>query len=127
MSLKRLFPLTVLMVLPMFARANDFPTLDRVDYVLTCMKKHGGQTLDNMYSCACEIDALAEKIGYDDYVEAATYASYKNMPGEKGSIFRDSPRGDELTAKLKTLQTDAEKRCFIKTKTVTPQAAEPKK
>lgn len=93
--------------------ANDYPTLERVDHVLTCMRTLGGQTVDNLYACACEIDVIAQQVGFDDFTEARTYEIYERMPGEKGGIFRDSERGDTLTAKLEAARADAKKRCFI--------------
>ena len=93
--------------------ANDYPTLERVDHVLTCMRTLGGQTVDNLYACACEIDVIAQQVGFDDFTEARTYEIYKRMPGEKGGIFRDNARGDEITAKLDSARADAKKRCFI--------------
>lgn len=93
--------------------ANDYPTLERVDHVLTCMRLAGGQTVDNLYACSCEIDAIAQKVNFDDFTEARTYEIYKRMPGEKGGLFRESDRGDEITAKLLSAREDAKKRCFI--------------
>lgn len=106
----------VLLVLSIFgqaALANDYPTLERVDHVLTCMRMHGGQNVDNLYACSCEIDIIAQQVGFDDFTEARTYEIYKRMPGEKGGIFRDNPRADELVNKLEAAREDAVKRCFI--------------
>jgi hypothetical protein len=100
--------------MPLGARANDFPTLDRVDHVLTCMKKHGGQTLDNLYACSCELDVIASIMPHDEFVEATTFAMYKGMPGERGSVFRDSKRGQQLTAKLEKAGKEASRRCFLR-------------
>lgn len=104
----------LLLAIPGSAMANDYPTLDRVDHVLTCMKKHGGQTVDNLYSCTCEIDAIASMMPYDTFVEASTFEAYRNMPGEKGGMFRDSAQAEKLTAQLHKAQKEAEHRCFIK-------------
>ena len=95
------------------ARANDYPTLERVDHVLTCMRLAGGQTVDNLYACSCEIDVIAQQVGFDDFSEARTYEIYKRMPGEKGGLFRESERADEIVAKLTAARKDAQKRCFI--------------
>ncbi len=95
------------------AFANDYPTLERVDHVLTCMRLAGGQTVDNLYACSCEIDVIAQQVDFDDFAEARTYEIYKRMPGEKGGLFRESSRGDEITGKLLAAREDAKKRCFI--------------
>ena len=93
--------------------ANDYPTLERVDHVLTCMRLAGGQTVDNLYSCACEIDVIAQHVKFEDFSEARTYEIYKRMPGEKGGLFRESDRADEIVAQLTEARADAKKRCFI--------------
>ena len=108
--------------LPVLASASDFPTLDRVDHVLTCMRMHGGQTMDNLYSCSCEIDIIAQDIDFDDFTEARTYEIYKRMPGEKGGLFRDSDRAKQIVGKLDAARTDAKARCFIGVKAKYPKA-----
>lgn len=101
------------------AYADDYPTLERVDHVLTCMKREGGQTLDNLYACSCEIDVIAERMSFDDFTEARTFEQYKRMPGEKGGIFRDSERGDKVVAELQAAREVARKRCFLRPKPAT--------
>ncbi|MGH8576099.1 MAG: hypothetical protein ACREXJ_04135 [Gammaproteobacteria bacterium] len=92
--------------------ANDFPTLDRVDQVLTCMRAHGGQTLDNLYACSCVVDAIAAALSYDDFVEATTFRGFKSMPGERGGLFRDSARGRKLVQRLEEAEERAARSCF---------------
>lgn len=106
--------LFLLLMLPGVAVfANDYPTLERVDHVLTCMRLAGGQTIDNLYACSCEIDVIAQTVEFEDFTEARTFEMYKRMPGEKGGIFRDSERADELAEKLDAARAEANKRCFI--------------
>ena len=93
--------------------ANDFPTLDRVDQVLTCMRGHGGQTLDNLYACSCVVDAVAAALSYDDFVEATTFKSFKSMPGEQGGLFRESARGRKLVQRLEEAEERAARSCFV--------------
>ena len=69
--------------------------------------------MDNLYACSCEIDVIAQQVDFDDFAEARTYEIYKRMPGEKGGLFRESSRGDEITGKLLAAREDAKKRCFI--------------
>lgn len=93
--------------------AHDYPTLERVDAVLICMRQNGGQNLDNLERCACEIDAIAERMSLDDFNEARTYEIYKQMPGEKGGLFRDTDRGREMLKKLEAVRKDAAARCLM--------------
>jgi hypothetical protein len=96
----------------MGVEANDFPTLERVDQVLTCMRGHGGQTLDNLYACSCTIDVVAAALSYDDFVEATTFKSFKSMPGERGGLFRESARGRKLVERLEEAEERAARSCF---------------
>ncbi|MSR15944.1 MAG: hypothetical protein EXR86_15615 [Gammaproteobacteria bacterium] len=95
------------------ANAHDYPTMDRVDQVLTCMKRNGGQNIDNLWRCSCEIDVIAQQLSVEDFNTARTYEIYKDMPGEKGSLFRESQDGSAAVGKLETARKDAAKRCFV--------------
>jgi hypothetical protein len=103
--------------------AQEYPTMDRVAYALECMREHGGQTLDNLYSCSCMLDAVAQVVSFDDYSEVQTYVQFKKMPGDKGGIFRESERAEELLKNLSAAEASAEKRCFIARKGVPEPAA----
>ncbi len=112
MRLMRITP--ILLALTSFTvYANDYPTLERVDSVLTCMAKHGGQTVENLYSCSCKIDVIASQVPFDLWDEARTFKAYKRMPGEKGGLFRDSDRADEVIPVLEAADKEGEKRCFV--------------
>lgn len=95
------------------AVAHDYPTMDRVDHVLTCMKQNGGQNVDNLYRCACEIDVIAQQLSMDEFNAARTYEIYRNMPGEKGGLFRESEDGEAAVGKLAAARKEAQKRCFV--------------
>ena len=69
--------------------ANDYPTTARVEYVQDCIGRHGGK-LEDLYKCSCAIDRLAEKLTYDEYVEASTFCPLLNPSRLRvGGIFRD--------------------------------------
>lgn len=93
---------------------NDFPTRDRVDYVLECVAKHGGLSYINQYACGCKIDKIAEKMSFADYEAAKTFVQMQKTPGEAGAAFRDPQQSKDLRAKLKEADADAEKACFVK-------------
>lgn len=101
------------------AHANDFPTQARVEYVLGCMDSRGGQTYENLYSCICVIDKIAEDIAYDEYVEAEVFVQLRSTPGERGGVFRDPDRADLLTQKISDITEVAEKSCFVESTTHT--------
>lgn len=112
MKLIRFSPL-LLALFTTTAFANDYPTLERVDSVMTCMQQHGGQTVENLYSCSCQIDVIASMVPFDIWDEARTFEQFRGMPGEKGGLFRDSARSDEVVPQLENARKEAEKRCFI--------------
>ncbi len=98
---------------PVAASASDYPTMDRVDSVLTCMQENGGQNIDNLQRCSCRTDIMMQQVTFEEFTEARTYEIYKQMPGDKGGIFRDNPRATELVGKLDAARADASKRCFV--------------
>jgi hypothetical protein len=95
-------------------RVNDFPTRDRVEYVLNCVAQHGGLSYINQYACGCKIDKIAEKLSFSDYESAKTFSYLKGTPGESGGVFRDPKQSKDLRAQLKEAEALAEKSCFVK-------------
>jgi hypothetical protein len=93
---------------------NDYPTRDRVDYVLNCVAKHGGLNYINQYACGCKIDKIAEKLSFKEYESAQTFSYLKKTPGEKGAAFRDPEHGNDLRKRLKEAEQFAETQCFVK-------------
>lgn len=91
---------------------NDYPTSARVEFVQDCMGRTGGK-LENLYKCSCVIDRLAEKLSYDDYVEASTFAHYSSLPGEGGGVFRDPDRAKERARLYRSLEAAAYKTCGL--------------
>lgn len=93
---------------------NDFPTRDRVEYVLNCVAQHGGLSYINQYACGCKIDKIAEKLSFADYEAAKTFSYLKSTPGESGNVFRDPKQSKDLRTQLKEAEEFAEKSCFVK-------------
>lgn len=93
---------------------NDFPTQDRVEYVLECVAKHGGLKYETLYPCICTIDKLATQMTYKEYAEAKTFTYLRSTPGEKGGIFRDPAQAKTLRKKLEAAEKFAEDSCFVK-------------
>lgn len=93
---------------------NDYPTRDRVDYVLECVAKHGGLSYINQYACGCKVDKIAEKLSFADYESARTFTQMQKTPGEAGAAFRDPKQSKDLRTRLKEADAEAEKACFVK-------------
>jgi hypothetical protein len=95
-------------------KINDYPTRDRVEYVLNCVAQHGGLTYITQYACGCKIDKIAEKLSFAEYEAAKTFSMLKSTPGEAGGVFRDPQQSKDLRKQLKEAEAYAEKSCFVK-------------
>jgi hypothetical protein len=91
---------------------NDFPTIARVEYVVDCMRTTGPSE-ENVYKCSCVIDRIAEKMKYDDFVEASTFSKYASTAGDRGGVFRDADEAKQKTKLYRELETGAFKSCGI--------------
>lgn len=110
MKIERIIMLLSLAI-PLSGHAGDFPTADRVEYVLECMKNHGGKQ-EYLYKCSCAIDKIAASLDYDDYVEASTALRYQSLSGERGAEFRDPEHVKAMAKRYKSIQSAANKACF---------------
>ena len=91
---------------------HEYPTVARVEYVNACIAQNGG-TLAALYQCSCAIDKLAERLSYDEFVEAGTYAKYAALPGEGGGIFRDSTEAKAGAKLYRELEGEAHRSCGL--------------
>lgn len=95
------------------SQANDFPTADRVEFVLECMRDHTGGQFELLSKCSCAIDRLAEKYKYDDFVEAQTMAKAVTIAGERGSTLRDNDDAQKAAKQYRADVKDAAYACFL--------------
>ena len=96
------------------AWANDFPTNARVEYVMKCVREQpAAREQEAMYKCSCAVDAIAERMSYDEWVDASTVANAITIAGERGGVVRDMKDGRKIAASWREVQEDARKRCFI--------------
>lgn len=93
--------------------ANDYPTQARVEYVNECIANHD-DSLANVYQCSCTIDRIADRLSYDDFVEAITFARYSGLPGEGGALFRDSAEARKMAKAYRELEAEAQRACGLK-------------
>ncbi len=100
MQMIKVIPLALLLGAPSVVAANDFPTRDRVEYVLNCLQAMGRNSMDDLQTCSCRIDSVASAMSFESYGWAVTYNRNKRMTGEKGSVFRDNKAGKRLSKQL---------------------------
>jgi len=94
---------------------NDYPTRDRVEYVLNCVAQHGGLTYVTQYACGCKIDKIAEKMSFAEFEAAKTFTYLsKGQTGDAGAVFRDPAQSKDLRKRIKDAEASAEKSCFVK-------------
>ena len=94
------------------AALHDYPTVDRVEFVLECMQRNAGKQ-EFLYKCACVIDEIAQQYTYDDFVEASTAARFQSLGGERGGVFRDPPKTRDTAKRYMQVHSDAMKRCDV--------------
>ena len=95
------------------ACANDFPTVERVNYVQECMRTHPGPNYEMVNKCSCALDALAKDIKHAEYVEMSTASNANSIGGERGNTIRDTEMLQAKIKRFRELQTRAKKGCFI--------------
>lgn len=96
------------------AARNDFPTVDRVEYVQECMRNHPGSRYEMLYKCACTLDHIAAKIRYDEYVELWTAANAITIGGERGAQLRDAQVSQEMAKKFRSIEGKAQSDCLLR-------------
>jgi hypothetical protein len=97
------------------ARANDFPTVDRVLYVQECMRANPGPNYEMVNKCSCALDAMAAEVRFDDYVTMSTAANATSIGGERGGYIRDNESLQTQIKRFRELQAKVKARCFIGT------------
>ena len=95
------------------AQANDFPTVDRVEFVHECIRGRQGLRQEFLYKCACAIDALAAAVPYAEYVEMQTAARAISIAGERGAVVRDAADAQQLAKRFRALEEQAKRQCFL--------------
>ncbi len=96
------------------AAGNDFPTVDRVEYVQECMRNHPGSRHEMLYKCSCTLDRIAAKVRYGEYVELWTAANAVSIGGERGAQLRDAQVSQDMAKKFRTIEGKAQKDCFLR-------------
>jgi hypothetical protein len=94
------------------AAPADYPTEALADYVFGCMATNG-QSQEALRRCSCSIDAIAEKLSYEEYVQAETVLRLRQVEGGGRTVmFRVAPWSQAIVDKLRQAQVEAEFRCF---------------
>jgi hypothetical protein len=111
-NIPKVVPFILLLCVSTYVSANDFPTRDRVEYVLHCLQDIGRNSMDDLQTCSCRIDSIAEAMPFEIYGYAVTYDRNKKMTGEKGGVFRDNKSGKKFSKELVELGDAARGQCI---------------
>ena len=89
----------------------NIPTNEKVEYVFACMQ---GNENSQAYivKCSCSIDYIDEQMTYDEYVNAETIMSLRQIYGEKSLMFKNTPNAMEILSTMQNILAEAEMECF---------------
>ena len=92
-------------------RTINIPTNEKVEYVFACMQ---GNEDSQAYltKCSCSIDYIDEQMTYEEYVQAETIMSLRQIYGEKSLLFKNTPNAMEITSNMQNILAEAEMECF---------------
>ena len=111
MRMIKVVPFILLLGFSSVVTANDYPTADRVEYVLNCLQDLGRSSMDDLQTCSCRVDSIASNMPFETYGYAVTYNRNKRMTGEKGGVFRDNKSGKAFSKELKAAVETAIGQC----------------
>ena len=89
----------------------NIPTNEKVEYVFACMQ---GNENSQAYitKCSCSIDYIDEQMTYEEYVNAETIMSLKQIYGEKSLMFKNTPNAMKIYTNMQNILAEAEMECF---------------
>ena len=92
-------------------QTKKIPTNEKVEYVFACMQ---GNEDSQAYivKCSCSIDYIDEQMTYEEYVQAETIMSLRQIYGEKSLLFKNTPNAMEITSNMQNILAEAEMECF---------------
>jgi len=109
----RIFIWSMLVLVALPVHAGDYSSRTSFTMVANCMDENGGQTQENLYTCSCRADLIQAGMSAEDYEDAITVERYRDVPADKGAVFRDSKKGQVLFAALKKIRKEAAETCPI--------------
>ena len=92
-------------------RQIKFPTHEKAEYVMACMTSNQN-TPEYLHKCSCSIDYIESQMPYDEYINAETLMSLRQIEGEKSLLFKATPNAKEIFTNLQKILAEAEMECF---------------
>ncbi len=99
------------LALPTVAAAAGFPTVETVRQVVGCMAQLGGQTEENLLTCACRQDVIEAELSFNAFEQGSLQERYNKMPGKRGGLFRDDEVSKGQLEQLEAVRKQADTMC----------------
>lgn len=105
-----------LMAVPSISSANDYSTVARVHYVQDCIALNEGtmNVYEASHKCSCVVDELAKVFTQIEFEDINTGFRFKNLPGDRGGVFRDDEDISSGIGLFKKTHIDAYETCRIR-------------
>jgi hypothetical protein len=113
MKLSKALPLAVLLFPAGVMAGEAYPTIEVVRSVVGCMADLGGQNEQNLYTCTCRHDYVADRMSFEAFDNGTMQERYGEMPGEKGGVVRDNEHGKADLKALLKLKKEAAEHCPV--------------
>lgn len=107
----RIFACLLIAFATMPAYAGNYSSRTSFTMVANCMDENGGHTQENLYTCSCRADLIQAAMSAEEYEDAITVERYRDVPADKGAVFRDSKKGQVLFTALKKARKAAAVAC----------------
>ena len=92
-------------------KTKNIPTNEKVEYVFACMQGNEDSQA-YLVKCSCSIDYIDEQMTYEEYVEAETIMSLRQIYGEKSLLFKNTPNAIKIYSNMQNILAEAEMECF---------------
>ena len=109
----RIFVWSLLAFATLPVYAGNYSSRTSFTMIANCMDENGGQTQENLFMCSCRADLIQAGMSAEEYEEAITVERYRELPADKGAVFRDSELGQKLFAALKKIRKEAAETCPV--------------
>jgi lysyl-tRNA synthetase class II len=111
-GLPRVNLIVALTLLPALAFGFDYPTQDRVEYVMECMQEKPDKPSFEMVSkCSCALDEIRKKLPHKQFIEMSTAMKAITIAGDRS--LRESEPAQKAAREFRELQAKARKACYI--------------
>ena len=92
-------------------KTKNIQTNEKVEYVFACMQGNEDSQA-YLVKCSCSIDYIDEQMTYEEYVQAETIMSLRQIYCEKSLLFKNTPNAIEITSNMQNILAEAEMECF---------------